>query len=176
MSRGTGLFLTVAGAVLLVFVAVRASAPTPSPVPAPSPVAVVSQVESPANLVLADGRRVHVSRMNGSPPVRQCETDADMVLASQLVAGRTVAVAPARLRDFRSTPPGYTDVDLRVDGGDYADTWTARQGANRGAACPLPSTILPPVPPTESAPDGDTYVELERDDDETRFCARRWWC
>ncbi|WP_116709033.1 hypothetical protein [Actinomycetospora cinnamomea] len=146
----------------------------------PSPTAVVTQVLSPANLVFADGRRAHVTRMNGSPATDQCEHDADLALATRLVLGKTITATRALTRDAPGTaPPGFVEADVYTPRGEnYADVFVNQRADNRLAACPLPTVSSTPPTSASSEPNGDTYVEVEEDDDdgESRFCSRRRWC
>lgn len=178
VSRVAGLRVTVLAAALL-----AAGCATAAPVPAPSPTVQVTQVLSPANLVVADGRRFHVARMNGDPATSDCAGTADVTLARSLVDGKTVTFAAAATRDWMGTsPPGFVEVDAYLPTGqNYADTFTDRRAAYRNTACPTPTTSVVPLPATTSAPssgEGNTYdVDIDVDDNhESRYCRRHWFC
>lgn len=183
------LIVAVVAGLTLTGCAAQAATPPPVPRPsAPQPL-VVASVHEPANLVLSDGRRVHVPRMNGARPLDWCDRRADLSFARQLVAGRAVTVSEPRKRDAPgSAPAGFDEADVRLPSGeDYSDTFMAGLYDNRERECAAVETTTtttttttpPPTTATSEVP-ADTYVDVdvEEDDDgrESRFCRGRWWC
>lgn len=167
---------------LLACLALLASAcggePAPPPRPAPSPTGIVATIESPSALVLRDGRRIHVARMNGLDPTDACDERADRALAERLIGGgQTITLARARSNDAPSkVPAGYAQADVRTPSqADYADTFFAQAPTAREKACPTPTPTSTPTGSSGSS--GDVEVDVDRDDDgESRFCRGRWWC
>jgi hypothetical protein len=156
-----------------------------------SPTAVVAQVVSPADLVFADGRRGHVPGLLSTDPSDNCELGADMVLAERLVAGQTVTLTKPTRPDHSGveTPAGFVDLDVTLPGqADYREVFRIRMRDNRSERCSgasseettstAPTTTT--TEPTTSAPeDGDTYVDVDTEDDddrESRYCRKHWYC
>lgn len=175
MARRPAALVSAALLALLVVAACGSSTPAPPP---PSPTGVVARIEAPSELVLVDGRRIHVARMNGNDPLDACQDRADRALAERLVGGgRTVTVSQPRSKDSQTAvPAGFVQADVRTAGGDYADAFYTQQSSARNEACPIEPTTLPSV--TEEPSSGrDIDVDVDRDDDgESRFCRGRWWC
>jgi hypothetical protein len=182
MTRSQLAVLALAG-LALAGCTVSPTPPPPRPVsPFPATVAIAA-VTSPADLVLADGRRLHVPRLQGSPPAGNgCYADADVVLARTLTQGAAFSMTAPRVTDSPgAVPAGSLQGDLAGAGGvDYADTFYGQQWDHRVQQCPTPTPepVTAPTETSEPSDGGDTVIVRGGDDDhhESRFCRRRIWC
>lgn len=167
-----------AAAVLIVAGCGTATAePAPPPDPYLPAAGQIASLQSPADMTLVDGRRIHVTLLQGATTYDSCEITADADLARRLAQGQAVRIARPVTRDAPSAvPAGAVQVDMRLaDGSDYATTYADQRWENREQACPTP--VPPPLEQAPTSSDsGDVYVHLDGDDGESRFCSRRWYC
>lgn len=161
------------------------AAPPPPPDPYQPAAGQVAALQTPMDMTLADGRRIHVTMLQGSTTTDPCETAADMALARQMLQGRDVTITPPVTRDTPSVvPAGALQVDLRTgDGRDYGTLFDPARAENRLAECSEP----PPAPvqtssPVSSSPGSDADIDVDRDSNMPDgaltggYCARKWWC
>jgi hypothetical protein len=161
---------------LIIASATGSSAQQPAPVAAPAvdpdvlPAAVtIATVQSPDNLITADGRRLHVTSMQGSQSASgPCQTGTNASTATNLVQGKQVQIAAPDAQHVDASaavPAGFQSVALTLpDGRDYAQTWTNTAAEAFVSTClttaPTTTTTEPPPTTTTSAtPDVDVDVD-----------------
>ncbi|GAA4841017.1 hypothetical protein GCM10023201_33920 [Actinomycetospora corticicola] len=147
-----------------------ASAPDPNALPA---AVTVVGVQSPENLVTVDGRRLHVTMMQGRTTSDPCRNGTDLATARELLAGQQVSIAApdaARTDAPTAVPAGFQSVVMTLPNGfDYAKTWQSRAANAWYASCvstgPATATEEPaPTTTTEvtSEPDVDVDADVDR--------------
>ena len=165
-------------------VAVLAGCSTAVAGPAAPPVTVAS-VQSVQAVTLSTGQRIHNTGFNaadtyGTTPRERCEAAYDLGAAESLLTGRQV-VDVKMWRQWSGATPGYAPAELRFaapgrpGGDDMSQVWNSAEiNAGRAEACP--NTERAPLSGRDVADTGDTYVDVDSDGGESRWCARRWWC
>ncbi|MDN5919189.1 MAG: hypothetical protein L0I76_29535 [Pseudonocardia sp.] len=156
--------------------------------PAPAPVRVtVTSVEAGSNMTLSAGDsryKVYDTALgiDANEP-GSCEAKFATGVLRQLLVGREVVEVKVHEQwaGDSSVLPGYRPAALRFAGGDnrygddLSDEYRAAYGQGYAHACP--NLERAPLSGREVADTpGDTYVDVNRDGGESRFCSRRFWC
>lgn len=167
--------LVVASAALLLAV-LAAGCGTAAPTPPPPPVTVTS-VDDWAAMTLSNGARVF-DVDSGGRNSDTCEQDYLTGKGRALLVGReVVGYRRASSSPYATAPAGY-----RYGQFDYAgapDGWEAVQQQYAGAALQAcsPVTEQAPLSGRTVEPGTDRVdVDVDGDDDTSRFCRRHWYC